>query len=80
VVSSPPLVVKNNWFAEQRESPLTILRTTLRDKGVSGLYSGCLALVIGNSVKAGVRFVSYDHFKSMLADPQVLCQISTRRI
>jgi len=27
--------------------------------------------VIGNSVKAGVRFVSYDHFKNMLADGQV---------
>jgi solute carrier family 25 (mitochondrial citrate transporter), member 1 len=62
---------KNDWFTEQRESPLTILRTTVRDKGVKGLYSGCLAVAIGNSVKAGVRFVSYDHFKSMLADPQV---------
>jgi len=63
---------KNIINLEQREPPLTILRSTLRDKGVAGLYSGCLALVIGNSVKAGVRFVSYNHFKSMLADPQVL--------
>jgi hypothetical protein len=30
-----------------------------------------MALVLGNSLKAGVRFVSYDHFKQMLADPQV---------
>ena len=30
-----------------------------------------MALVVGNSLKAGVRFVSYDHFKQMLADPQV---------
>jgi solute carrier family 25 citrate transporter 1 len=29
-----------------------------------------MALVLGNSLKAGVRFVSYDHFKQMLADPQ----------
>jgi hypothetical protein len=28
--------------------------------------------VIGNSVKAGVRFVSYDHFKSILADAEVI--------
>ncbi|KAJ8591763.1 mitochondrial carrier [Rhizopogon salebrosus TDB-379] len=70
-VTYPTEFVKTrSQFGGQRESPLTILRTTLRDKGVSGLYSGCLALVIGNSVKAGVRFVSYDHFKSMLADPQ----------
>lgn len=50
---------------------MTILRSTIREKGVAGLYSGCSALVIGNSVKAGVRFVSYDHFKNMLADGQV---------
>lgn len=25
----------------------------------------------GNSVKAGVRFVSYDHFKHLLADSEV---------
>lgn len=30
-----------------------------------------MALVVGNSAKAGVRFVSYDYFKQMLADPQV---------
>ena len=36
-----------------------------------GLYSGCTALVVGNSVKAGVRFVSYDHFKQMLANSEV---------
>ncbi|TFY72393.1 hypothetical protein EVG20_g632 [Dentipellis fragilis] len=51
-----------------RESPLTIIRETLRTHGVRGLYSGCTALVVGNSAKAGVRFVSYDHFKHMLAD------------
>ena len=36
-----------------------------------GLYAGCTALVIGNSVKAGVRFVSYDRFKQALADKDV---------
>ena len=28
-------------------------------------------LYLGNSVKAGVRFVSYDHFKHVLADSEV---------
>lgn len=55
----------------QRESPFTIIRTTLREKGITGLYSGCSALVVGNSIKAGVRFVSYDYYKGILADPQV---------
>lgn len=29
------------------------------------------ALVAGNSIKAGVRFFSYDKFKSVLVDEQV---------
>jgi solute carrier family 25 (mitochondrial citrate transporter), member 1 len=43
----------------------------LKTKGVTGLYSGCSALVVGNAVKAGVRFVSYDYFKGKLADSEV---------
>jgi predicted transcriptional regulator len=64
----------------QRESPLTILRTTVREKGITGLYSGCSALVVGNAVKAGVRFVSYDHFKSILADSEVGISLSACRL
>jgi len=35
------------------------------------LYSGCTALVVGNAAKAGVRFVSYDYIKGLLADDDV---------
>jgi hypothetical protein len=35
------------------------------------MYAGCTALVVGNSVKAGVRFVSYERFKQALADKDV---------
>lgn len=70
-VTYPTEFVKTrSQFGGQREPPLTIVRTTLREKGITGLYSGCSALVVGNSVKAGVRFVSYNHFKSMLADAE----------
>jgi len=55
-------------FGGKRESPFTIIRETLRTQGVRGLYAGCTALVVGNSVKAGVRFVTYDKFKQALAD------------
>jgi len=34
------------------------------------LYSGCGALVSGNALKAAVRFVSYERYKSLLADPE----------
>ncbi|KAL4063359.1 mitochondrial carrier domain-containing protein [Scleroderma yunnanense] len=70
-VTYPTDFVKTrSQFGGQRESLITIIRTTLREKGITGLYSGCSALIIGNSVKAGVRFVSYDHFKVMLADAE----------
>lgn len=48
--------------------PIAILKDTIRTKGVIGLYSGCGALVAGNAVKAGVRFFSYDKFKTYLVN------------
>ncbi|KAF9508793.1 hypothetical protein BS47DRAFT_1350038 [Hydnum rufescens UP504] len=51
-----------------REGPITIITSTLREKGLRGLYAGCGALVIGNAMKAGVRFVTYDYFKGLLQD------------
>ena len=51
--------------------PIGIIRETVASKGVRGLYAGCTALVVGNAVKAGVRFLSYDQYKSMLTDADV---------
>ena len=31
-------------------------------------YAGCTTLIIGNSLKAGIRFVAFDAYKSMLQD------------
>ncbi|KAF2086327.1 mitochondrial tricarboxylate transporter [Saccharata proteae CBS 121410] len=31
-------------------------------------YAGCTTLIIGNSLKAGIRFVAFDQYKTMLAD------------
>ena len=31
-------------------------------------YAGCTTLIIGNSIKAGVRFVAFDQYKSMLGN------------
>ena len=53
---------------EKAPGPITIVRNTIAKDGFIGLYSGCGALVTGNAIKAGVRFLSYDHFKSMLKD------------
>lgn len=31
-------------------------------------YAGCTTLIIGNSLKAGIRFVAFDTYKALLAD------------
>ncbi|KAI0299030.1 mitochondrial tricarboxylate transporter [Multifurca ochricompacta] len=68
-VTYPTEYVKTrSQFGGKREPPLTIIRETLHSQGVRGLYAGCTALVVGNSAKAGVRFLSYDKFKQVLAD------------
>ncbi|KAJ3727629.1 mitochondrial carrier domain-containing protein [Lentinula raphanica] len=70
-ITYPTEFVKTrSQFQGKKLAPLDIVRETLRTKGVTGLYSGCNALVLGNAVKAGVRFLSYDHFKSLLADAE----------
>ncbi|WVR04909.1 hypothetical protein IAU60_001921 [Kwoniella sp. DSM 27419] len=39
---------------------------TIRTSGVQGLYSGAGALIVGNGLKAGVRFMTYDSIKEVL--------------
>ncbi|KAJ3729129.1 mitochondrial tricarboxylate transporter [Lentinula guzmanii] len=70
-ITYPTEFVKTrSQFQGKNLAPLEIVRETLKTKGVTGLYSGCTALVLGNAIKAGVRFISYDHFKSVLADAE----------
>lgn len=47
-----------------------VVRQTVAKHGITGLYSGCGALVAGNALKAGVRFLSYDHFMDMLKNEE----------
>lgn len=50
---------------------VAITKSTFQKHGIKGFYSGVGALVAGNSLKAGVRFLSYDKFKKMLVDQDV---------
>lgn len=50
---------------------MAIIRDTLRERGVRGLYSGAGALIVGNSLKAGTRFLTYDTVKGFFADTNV---------
>jgi len=70
-VTYPTEFVKTrSQFGGTKEPLLEIVKSTVRTHGIKGLYSGCSALVVGNATKAGVRFVSYDHFKHALADSE----------
>lgn len=58
--------------------PIKIVRETVSQHGVRGLYSGCSALVAGNALKAGVRFLSYDSIKLAVADKEVRDYVGRR--
>lgn len=52
----------------QSRNPLTIISQTVRTKGVSALYAGCSSLIVGNTLKASVRFLAFDGIKGALVD------------
>lgn len=49
-------------------NPLVLIYNVSKTQGVSSLYVGCPAFVVGNTVKASVRFLGFDYIKSLLAD------------
>lgn len=53
-----------------------ITQQTYARHGIAGFYSGVGALVAGNSLKAGVRFLSYDRFKQLLVDDNMSLSLS----
>jgi solute carrier family 25 citrate transporter 1 len=44
------------------------LRSVVATQGLSGIYTGCSALIVGTALKAGVRFLAFDTIKAQLAD------------
>lgn len=49
--------------------PIDCVKKTIQTKGITGLYKGMSALVTGTAAKAGIRFLSFEKFKSLLSDP-----------
>ena len=47
-------------------SSLQLLRQTVIDHGLQGLYSGCSALVLSNALKGGVRFIAFSQSHAFL--------------
>lgn len=63
VQSSPSLKAKPS-------NPVSLMLHVRRTDGFSAIYAGCLPFVIGNTAKAGVRFLSFDYFRDLLRDDQ----------
>nr|XP_018262175.1 solute carrier family 25 (mitochondrial citrate transporter), member 1 [Kwoniella dejecticola CBS 10117]OBR84333.1 solute carrier family 25 (mitochondrial citrate transporter), member 1 [Kwoniella dejecticola CBS 10117] len=51
-------------------TPYQALKGTIQQRGFVGLYAGVTPVIIGNAVKAGVRFTTYDQFKALLKDDE----------
>ncbi|SCU94837.1 LADA_0G11672g1_1 [Lachancea dasiensis] len=50
-------------------NPLRLIYNTARIQGVGALYVGCPAFIVGNTAKAGIRFLGFDAIKNVLRDP-----------
>ncbi|KAK6205522.1 citrate transport protein [Scheffersomyces amazonensis] len=49
-------------------NPLVLIFNTAKKQGIGALYVGCPAFVVGNTVKASIRFLGFDSIKALLAD------------
>ncbi|ODV79511.1 citrate transport protein [Suhomyces tanzawaensis NRRL Y-17324] len=50
------------------KNPLVLIYNVAKTQGTGALYVGCPAFVVGNTVKASVRFLGFDSIKALLAD------------
>ncbi|KAL1925669.1 uncharacterized protein VTP21DRAFT_552 [Calcarisporiella thermophila] len=58
----------NKGAPAKYKGPIDCLRTTVRTQGISAVYRGLSALVIGTAAKAGVRFLTFDAIANPLRD------------
>lgn len=58
------LVDKNNGS----KNPLKLLYNTAKLEGINSIYVGCPAFIVGNTAKAGIRFLGYDAIRNILRD------------
>lgn len=49
-------------------NPLVLIYNTAKAQGVGSIYVGCPAFIVGNTAKAGIRFLGFDAFKNLLRD------------
>lgn len=51
-------------------NPFLVVHGVYKNEGLSALYKGCSALVIGSVAKDGIRFLSFDTIKETFKDPE----------
>lgn len=51
-------------------NPLVLIYNTAKTQGVSSIYVGCPAFIVGNTAKAGIRFLGFDAIKNLLRDKE----------
>lgn len=50
-------------------NPLVLIFGSVKSQGLSSIYVGCPAFIVGNTAKAGIRFLGFDTIKNLLRDP-----------
>lgn len=61
---------KKHAVAAPNSSPMQIIVSTYRLRGLQGFYAGCAPMATGNALKAGTRFLVYDRIKEALRSEQ----------
>ncbi|PRT52943.1 Tricarboxylate transport protein [Wickerhamiella sorbophila] len=49
-------------------NPISLIYRIVKNDGVAAIYTGCIPAVMGNTAKAGVRFLGFDAIKDLLRD------------
>lgn len=60
----------DQWPKPRFTGIIDCAKVTFKEKGIFGFYRGVNTLVIGSIPKAGVRFMAYEQFASLLRDPK----------
>lgn len=53
---------------KQANNPISLWIQVARTDGIGAIYAGCLPFVVGNTAKAGVRFLGFDAIRNKLRD------------
>ncbi|QLG72680.1 hypothetical protein HG535_0D03880 [Zygotorulaspora mrakii] len=56
--------------SKSSRNPLVLIYNTAKTQSIASIYVGCPAFIVGNTAKAGVRFLGFDAIKNVLRDPQ----------